>query len=964
MTEKSPFRSQHGAGGAGYQPQNSPRDASPARWSEPGAAFDRALVFHQAGRLSEAEQVYRQILKDQPNHFHALHLLGVIHHQRGNHAEAVRHIDAALTINPMLASAYNNRGNALGELMRFDEALASYDRAIALKPDYVEAFLNRGIALEQLKRFEEAVASYNQAIAVNPREAGIFYKRGNALKELKRFKEAVASYDQAIALKADYADAFYTRGNALSRLRQFGEAVASYDQALALKPDSAEMYSNRGIALCELKRFDEGLASYDRAIALKPDCAETFINRGIALTQLKRFDEALASYNQAIALNPASAQAFNNRGNTFTALKQFEAAVASYDQALARKPDSAETYSDRGNALRELKRFEEALANCDRAIALDAEHIGAWVNRGIALAELKRFEEALASYNQAISLDPKHAVACYNRTNTLRELRKFDEALADCDQAITLKPDYAEAFNNRGAVLADLEHYDEAVASYNQAIALKPDYADAFYNRGNALAELKRFDEALASYNQAVLLAPNHKFAFGGLADCAMNLCDWNRWDELSRKLRRHVTERKSCVSPLVLLGYNDDAALHLACAQNYALDRFNAIPQRLGSRPIWRHDKIRVAYLSGDFRRHPVAYLVAELFERHDRSRFEVIGVSFGPDDGSDMRSRLAAGFDQFIDVRMQSDQDVARLINDLQVDIAVDLNGHTRYGRLGSLAFRPAPIQVTYLGFPGTTGTDFIDYIIGDAIVLPFDQQPYYTEHIVHLPDCYQVNDRKRTIASRTPTREEFSLPAQGIVFCCFSNTWKITPLIFDVWMRLLRKVAGSVLWLRRDSQHAEQNLCKEAAARGIDPARLVFADTLPQHGDHLARHCLADLFLDTLPYNAHTTASDALWAGLPVLTCRSKAFAGRVAASLLTAVGLPELLTDSLAEYEALALRFATDPLLRSGLRERLQKKRLECSLFDTDRFCRNIEAAYTTMWELWQRGERPRSFSVRV
>jgi len=443
-----------------------------------------------------------------------------------------------------------------------------------------------------------------------------------------------------------------------------------------------------------------------------------------------------------------------------------------------------------------------------------------------------------------------------------------------------------------------------------------------------------------------------------------MKLCDWTRWDELSRKLRRHVIERKSCVSPLVLLGYNDDAALHLTCAQNYALECFNDIPQRLGLRAIWHNDKIRVAYLSSDFCRHPVAYLVAELFERHDRSRFEVIGVSFGPDDGSDMRSRLAAGFDQFIDVRMQSDQDVARLINDLQIDIAVDLNGLTQHGRLGILAFRPAPIQVTYLGFPGTTGVNFIDYIIADAIVLPFDQQPYYTEHIVHLPDCYQVNDRKRTIASRTPTREEFSLPAQGIVFCCFNNTWKITPPIFDVWMRLLRKVAGSVLWLRRDNQHAEENLCKEAAARGIDPARLVFADTLPQHGDHLARHCLADLFLDTLPYNAHATASDALWAGLPVLTCRGKAFAGRVAASLLTAVGLPELLTDSFEDYEALALRFATDPLLRSGLRERLQKKRLECSLFDTDRFCRNIEAAYTTMWELWQRGERPRSFSVRV
>jgi predicted O-linked N-acetylglucosamine transferase (SPINDLY family) len=348
-------------------------------------------------------------------------------------------------------------------------------------------------------------------------------------------------------------------------------------------------------------------------------------------------------------------------------------------------------------------------------------------------------------------------------------------------------------------------------------------------------------------------------------------------------------------------------------------------------------------------------------LFEFHDRASFEVIGVSFGPDDGSDMRSRLAAGCDQFIDVRMQSDEEVARLINELQVDIAVDLNGHTQYGRLGILAFRPAPIQAAYLGFPGSTGTDFIDYIIADATVLPFDQQPYYTEHVVHLPDCYQVNDRKRTIASRTPTREEFSLPAQGFVFCCFNNNWKITSAMFDVWMRLLTAVRGSTLWLFRDNGNAETNLRREAAARGIDPTRLVFADRLPLQ-DHLARHRLADLFLDTLPYNAHTTASDALWSGLPVVTCRGKAFAGRVAASLLNAIGLPELVTHSLEEYESLALRLATDCSLLSEFRDRLEHNRLKFPLFDSDRFCRHIECAYTTMWELWQRGEKPRSFSV--
>jgi protein O-GlcNAc transferase len=454
---------------------------------------------------------------------------------------------------------------------------------------------------------------------------------------------------------------------------------------------------------------------------------------------------------------------------------------------------------------------------------------------------------------------------------------------------------------------------------------------------------------------------PDHKFAFSGLADCAIKVCDWIQRDKLSGEARRHAIERKSQISPFLLLGYNDDAALHLSCAKNYVLDRFAATTQDFGSGAIWRNEKIKVAYLSSDFRLRPLSFLMAELFELHDRSQFEVIGVSFGPDDRSDMRSRLVAAFDRFIDVRTKSDQAVARLLNDLRIDIAVDLNGHTQGARSSILAFRPAPIQVSYLGLPGTMGADFIDYIIADAIVLPFDEQPHYSENIVHLPDCYMVNDRKRTISSRTPTRGELGLPVEGLVFCCFNNNWKITSAVFDVWMRLLKAVEGSMLWLFRDNGNAETNLRKEAAARGIDRTRLVFADRLPLE-DHLARHRLADLFLDTLPYNAHTTASDALWAGLPVLTCRGKAFAGRVAASLLTAVGLPELLTDSLEEYEALALRLATDPLLRSGLRERLQKNRLKCSLFNTDLFCRHMEAAYTTMWELWQRGETPRSFSV--
>ena len=407
-------------------------------------------------------------------------------------------------------------------------------------------------------------------------------------------------------------------------------------------------------------------------------------------------------------------------------------------------------------------------------------------------------------------------------------------------------------------------------------------------------------------------------------------------------------------------LGYSSNAELQLACAKRFIRHHVPVRPPQLWKGGAWRNDKIRIAYVACGFHQHPTAYLTAELIEIHDRSRFEVLGISLGQDDRSDIRARLVRAFDQFHDVRSKGDREVAALLNDLRIDIAVDRSGYIVNARPGIFAVRAAPIQVNYLGFPGTLGASFYDYILADATVLPFDQQRFYSEKIVHLPDSYQVNDSKRPVA-RTPTREEAGLPAEGFVFCCFNNCYKITPPVFEVWMRLLDRVAGSVLWLYCDRAAAETNLRREAAARGIDPGRLVFARRMPL-ADHLARHRLADLFLDTLPYNAHTTASDALWVGLPVITCRGQSFAGRVAASLLRAMGMPDLVTDDLEEYERLALRLASEPPALRELGQRLRQSRLSQPLFDTDRYRRHIEAAYVKMWERWQRGEGPASFTV--
>ena len=700
---------------------------------------------------------------------------------------------------------------------------------------------------------------------------------------------------------------------------------------------------------------------YLRLLTARADHFDALRMLGSLRHQQGRFPEALSLIDKALALRPVHAEAFNSRGLVLLGLRRPAEALASFEQALAVRPDYLTALNNRGNILQELKRPAEALASYDRALTIQPAHIHALYNRGIVLRELQRPVEALASFDRVLAIKPDHADALNNRGVVLRDLKRPAEALASYERALALRPHYVEALNNRGSALRDLQRLTEALASHDEALALDPVNADTLCNRGAVLRDLKRFAEALASFEQALAINPGHRYAFAGMAYAAPAICDWARTAIIAGELAARIAQR-SCIPPFTLLSYGSDPALQLECAK-WSIENEMRVP----AQPLWketiRHDgKLRIAYLSADFRRHPVASLIAQLIELHDRARFEIVGVSFGPDDHSDMRARLARAFDQFHDVRWQSDREVAELLSRMQVDIAVDLSGHTQDARLGILAYRPAPVQVTYLGYAGTTGAGFIDYVIADKTVLPLDQQPFYTERIVHLPDCFLVNDSTRKIAVRTPTRREAGLPDEGFVFCSFNNNNKITQPVFEVWMRLLRAVEGSVLWLSQDNVDARENLRHAAAARGIDPARLVFALRLDLDEDHLARHRLADLFLDTLPYNAHATASDALWAGLPLLTCRGASFAGRVATSLLHAAGLPELATNDLGAYEALALRLATDASLLRGLRQRLAQSRATCPLFDTDRFRCHIERAYTTMWELQQRGESPRGFSV--
>jgi protein O-GlcNAc transferase len=581
---------------------------------------------------------------------------------------------------------------------------------------------------------------------------------------------------------------------------------------------------------------------------------------------------------------------------------------------------------------------------------------------GMIACQLGRFEEGAARARQSLAHDPDHPRAHVLLGRALAALGRTDEALASFDRAIALDPEAARTHGHRADLLAELGRNVEAIESYDRALALSPDVVADWFNRGGALIAVGRYEDAIGSFQRAAALDPklgNTDVLRAPLFLSKLRICDWTNYREEVAQLLAMIRANELLSVPFAALFLPCTPAEQLQCARRHVEDR--PAPSPLWRGEIYSHDRIRVAYLSADFREHATSHLAAGLFEQHDRSRFEITALSFGENDNSAIRRRVAAAFERFVEVRGSSEQDIAELMRRLEIDIAVDLMGFTKDHRLGVLARRPAPIQVNYLGYPGTTGAPYVDYIIADATVIPEGHDACYAERVVRLPGSYQVNDDKRPIGASTPSRRDCGLPDDAFVFCCFNNTQKLNPDIFDVWMRVLQATDNTVLWLLEGSATASTNLRAAAERRGVAPRRLVFAGKtgLPEH---LARQRVADLFLDTLPCNAHTTASDALWAGLPVLTQMGAAFPGRVAASLLQAVGLPELITATSQEYERRAIELAKDPEALAGLRRKLAANRTTTALFDTALFARRIEAAYAAMHQRYQAGLVPAKITV--
>jgi predicted O-linked N-acetylglucosamine transferase (SPINDLY family) len=781
-------------------------------------------------------------------------------------------------------------------------------------------------------------------------------KRAMSLQQNGWINEAAQLYQAILARRPKEVNALHLLGCCYLQANKPDAALPLFDAMLRIAPGFAMGHSNRAVALRRLKRYEDALASADQALAIQPEMFDAHCNRCAILNDLNRSAEALTEGDRGVALRPGDPVAHNNRGEALRRLKRWDEALACYETAVTINPNFEEALFNRGVALIELGRFEEALTSIEKALALRPNSAESHFLRGQVLVQLKRRDEAISGFEAAIANQPDMTKAHSSRGAILFELGVFSEALVSCNRAIALNPGQVDVHGNRANILSALGRHEDALSSYNKVIELDMNCAEAYANRGICLDHLKRYKEGVADLQKAFDLNPGIPWVRGNWLHSLMHCCVWKDFDKNCQDVLQSVERDQPVASPFTLLATSANPVQLQQSARIVSRERYPLTEQQLCGGERYNHDRLRIGYFSADFHDHATAHLMAELFECHDRERFEIIAFSFGPSTQDAWRERLIGAFERFLDVRGASDGQIARLARELELDIAVDLKGYTQDLRTGIFAFRPAPVQVNFLGYPGTLGASYIDYLIADPVLIPSEHRQYYDEKIAYLQHSYQPNDSTKEISEEPMTRNTLGLPQTGFVFCCFNSGFKITPDLFEIWMRLLKKVEGSVLWLLEGNPVAADNLRAESIRSGVDPERLIFAPRMDLD-QHLARHRLADLFLDTFYYNAHTTASDALWAGLPVLTCPGETFASRVAASLLTAIDLPELIAENRASYESMALDLARDPHRLGSLRKRLAANRLSAPLFDTVRYTRDLENVYLAMYARQQTGLAP-------
>jgi len=704
---------------------------------------------------------------------------------------------------------------------------------------------------------------------------------------------------------------------------------------------------------------DEAIRGIKSLINSHPKEPILFNICGVLTKEIGQLEEAISFFEQSLLLKSDYAEAHYNLGLTFQELNQISAAIDSYKMALKNNPNYPEALNNLGSLLKNSNRVDESIKCFQKAIEINPDFVSAWNNLGNAFKDLGQLLEAVDCYEKALQVDSNIPELHNNKGNALKQMGKHDEAIVSYKKSLEIQPENYETLNNLGIVLDKLGLFNQAIEAYDKAIKINPDFSEGFYNRGQVLNNLQLLPEALASFESAYRLEPGIDFIFGDLLHLKMYLCIWDDFEIHLEELINKIMDSQKVVNPFPMLALIDDLQLQRKVAEIY-INKDYSITSVKKIDPYTDHDKIIIGYFSPDFRDHAVAHLSAGMFELHDRDQFEVHAFYFGEDTKDEMNIRIKEGVDNFHNIQSMSDEDIIAISRSIELDIAVDLCGHTKNSRIDLFANRLAPIQVNYLGYTGTSGADYMDYIVADHTIISDSSQ--YSEKIVYMPNSYMVNDNLGQKYDRVFSREEVGLPDQSFIFCCFNNHYKILPKVFKSWMRILDEVENSVLWLAETNQYTTQNLLKEVKKFGIHENRIIFAPQMSLRNDHLNRIKLADLFLDTSPFNAHTTGSDALRMGIPLLTCIGNSFVSRVAASLLNALNLSELIVKNMQDYESLAIELAKDSNKIQMIREKLDKNLITESLYNTNSFTKDLENAYREMYKKCQRGIEPEDIII--
>ena len=710
------------------------------------------------------------------------------------------------------------------------------------------------------------------------------------------------------------------------------------------------------IALYKSGKYHEVIKQIKALNEIYPRVPFLFNLAGVCYQSVGELASSAKMFETAVNIKPDYFEAHKNLGLVFKNLGQVNESVASLNMAISIKSDYFDAHYNLAIILKELGRHDQALNSYEKAISINPNFANAYNNLGNLYLDLGREDDAINSYSRAIQINPNFAQAHNNLGNLFKDIERYEDAIQSYKKAIKANPQLSEAINNLGNLFKTLNQLDNAINCYKKAVAINPHFAEAHYNLGIVFKKTNKKEKALISLERAFSLKPSMDYILGDLLSAKCNFCSWGDYYALIDELQLKISNNKKVVNPFNLLGLIDDPSLQRQAAEiftNHQYPKKYTLPE---IQQYQKHPRIRIGYFSADFHNHATMHLMAELFELHKKSLFEIIAFSFGPDKKDEWRQRAVNSFDKFIDVRHKSDLEVSMIAREMEIDIAVDLKGYTRDCRPKIFVESCAPIQVSFLGYPGTMATDFIDYLIADQTLIPKEKRAHYSEKIAYMPYSYQANVSNRDVSQDPVSRYEHGLPKKGFVFCCFNNNYKITISVFSVWMRILLAVEDSVLWLLENESITKKNLIQEAEKFGINKDRLVFAEMAPVE-DHLNRLRLADLFIDTLPYNAHTTASDALRMGVPVLTCIGESFASRVAASLLSALKLHSLITNSHSEYESLAIELATQPKKLKAVKDLLSISLSSETLYNANLFTQNLESAYMQMYDRHNKGLAP-------